>query len=96
MTFDELCDFVKAGEFDWMGVFDYSDVDNAGSFALENKVDAETIADRRNRLMAIQKKISRERLRAWKGRTETALARRPSKDNPHGLGSAPARHGAGN
>jgi len=46
------------------GVFEYSDVDNAGSYALEEKVDAETISDRRHRLMAIQKKISRENLRA--------------------------------
>ena len=32
--------------------------------------------------MAIQKKISRENLRAFKGRTETALIEGPSKDNP--------------
>jgi ribosomal protein S12 methylthiotransferase len=61
--FKELCDFVKAANLDWMGVFEYSDVDNAGSYALGEKVDAETISDRRNRLMAIQKKISRENLR---------------------------------
>jgi ribosomal protein S12 methylthiotransferase len=80
--FDELCDFVRAGQFDWMGVFEYSDVDNAGSFALDGKVDAEVITDRRNRLMAIQKKISREKLRGWKGRTEIALMEGPSPDNP--------------
>jgi ribosomal protein S12 methylthiotransferase len=80
--FDELCDFVRAGQFDWMGVFEYSDVDNAGSFALDAKVDAEVVTDRRNRLMAIQKKISRERLRAWKGRTEIALIEGPSAENP--------------
>jgi ribosomal protein S12 methylthiotransferase len=57
-------------------------VDNANSYALDEKVDAETITDRRNRLMAIQKKISREKLRAWKGRTATALVEGPSKDNP--------------
>jgi ribosomal protein S12 methylthiotransferase len=57
-------------------------VDNAGSYALDAKVDAETIADRRNRLMAIQKKISREKLRAFKGRTAIALVEGPSKDNP--------------
>src|SRR5256886_9107353 len=62
--FKELCDFVKAAKLDWMGVFEYSDVDNAGSYALDEKVDAETISERRNRLMAIQKKISRENLRA--------------------------------
>src|ERR1700736_1352670 len=61
--FNELCDFVRAANLDWMGVFEYSDVDNAGSYALDAKVDAETIMDRRNRLMAIQKKISRENMR---------------------------------
>src|SRR5438270_3757873 len=80
--FEELCDFVRAGQFDWMGVFEYSDVDNAGSFALDGKVAAEVVTDRRNRLMAIQKKISREKLKNWKGRTDTALIEGPSKDNP--------------
>ena len=80
--FDELCDFVRAGQFDWMGVFEYSDVDHAGSFALDGKVAAEVVTDRRKRLMAIQKKISREKLKNWKGRTETALLEGPSQDNP--------------
>jgi len=80
--FEELCDFVRAAELDWMGVFEYSDVDNANSYSLDEKVDAETISDRRNRLMAIQKKISREKLREWKNRTATALVEGPSKDNP--------------
>jgi ribosomal protein S12 methylthiotransferase len=89
--FEELCDFVKAAKLDWMGVFEYSDVDNAESYALDEKVDAKTIADRRSRLMAIQKKISRENMRAKylptrshksKSRTFTALVEGPSKDNP--------------
>jgi ribosomal protein S12 methylthiotransferase len=80
--FEELCAFVRAANIDWMGVFEYSDVDNAGSYALDEKVDAETITDRRNRLMAIQKKISREKQRAFRGRTATALVEGPSKDNP--------------
>jgi ribosomal protein S12 methylthiotransferase len=80
--FQELCDFVAAAKLDWMGVFEYSDVDNAASFPLDGKVDADTINDRRNRLMALQKKISRENLRKFKGREETALVEGPSKDNP--------------
>ncbi|HTF24301.1 MAG TPA: 30S ribosomal protein S12 methylthiotransferase RimO [Candidatus Limnocylindria bacterium] len=89
--FEELCDFVRTANLDWMGVFEYSDVDNAGSYALDEKVDAETISDRRNHLMAIQKKISRENLRAKylrakqrasKDHTFTALIEGPSKDNP--------------
>jgi len=80
--FQQLYDFVAAAKLDWMGVFEYSDVDNAESFALDAKVDTEAITDRRNRLMALQKKISRERLRSSKGRTMTALVEGPSKDNP--------------
>src|ERR1700680_2063236 len=56
--FEELCDFVRAAKIDWMGVFEYSDVDNAGSYALDEKVDAETITERRNPLIALQKKLS--------------------------------------
>ncbi len=80
--FEELCDFVRAANIDWMGVFEYSDVDNAGSYGLDEKVDTETITERRNHLMAIQEKISRERLRIFKGRKVTALIEGPSKDSP--------------
>jgi ribosomal protein S12 methylthiotransferase len=80
--FEELCDFVKAAKLDWMGVFEYSDVDNAGSFGLDAKVDPAVTVARRDKLMAIQKKISRENLRTFKGRTETVLIEGPSKDNP--------------
>jgi ribosomal protein S12 methylthiotransferase len=80
--FEELCDFVRSANLDWMGVFEYSDVDNAGSHALDEKVDAETITGRRDKLMAIQKKISRERLRRLRGETLTALVEGPSKENP--------------
>jgi ribosomal protein S12 methylthiotransferase len=80
--FEELYQFVAAARLDWLGVFPYSDVDNAASFALGDKIDAEVMEDRRNRLMALQKKISREKLRAFKGRAETALVEGPSRDNP--------------
>ena len=83
--FQELCDFVKAAKLDWMGVFEYSDVDNAESYALDEKVDAQTIAARRDRLMALQKRISKESLRARYGNaaneTFLALVEGPSKEN---------------
>ncbi len=79
--FRELCDFVRAAEFDWMGVFPYSDVDNAASFALGRKVDSDTITDRRNRLMAIQQRISARRLRKLVGQQLPALVEGPSKDS---------------
>jgi ribosomal protein S12 methylthiotransferase len=82
--FRELCDFVRAAEFDWMGVFAYSDVENAASHALAEKVDAETIAERRDLLMKLQKKISARRLRRFVGQTLPALIEGPSRDQEQG------------
>jgi ribosomal protein S12 methylthiotransferase len=78
--FRELCDFFRAAEFDWMGVFSYSDEDAAKSFLYENKVDAETIARRRNQLMAIQKKITARKLRKRVGRRFPVMIEGPAKD----------------
>jgi ribosomal protein S12 methylthiotransferase len=78
--FRELCSFVRAAEFDWMGVFSYSDEDKAASFAHEKKVDAETIARRRDTLMSIQKKISAKKLRSHVGQRLRAMIEGPSKD----------------
>ncbi|HTQ85292.1 MAG TPA: 30S ribosomal protein S12 methylthiotransferase RimO [Candidatus Solibacter sp.] len=79
--FRELCDFVRAAEFDWLGVFAYSDDEMAESHALDRKVDAETIADRRDRLMSLQRKISRRKLARLVGRSSTALLEGPSRDS---------------
>jgi ribosomal protein S12 methylthiotransferase len=56
-----------------MGVFTYSDVDTAGSFALGEKVDEDTKVARRDELMALQKKISARKLKTRVGRSEIAL-----------------------
>jgi ribosomal protein S12 methylthiotransferase len=79
--FRELCDFVRAAKFDWMGVFAYSDVETAASHALSNKVDPALIAERREKLMSIQKSISAANLRRFVGRRMTALVEGPSKEN---------------
>jgi ribosomal protein S12 methylthiotransferase len=78
--FRELCDFVRAAEFDWMGVFSYSDEDAAKSFALEDKVEAKTIRRRKNALMALQKTISKRRLRRNVGQRMQVMLEGPSKD----------------
>jgi len=78
--FLELCDFVRAAEFDWMGVFSYSDEDAAKSFALEDKVEAKTIARRKNALMALQKTISKKKLRRKVGQRMQVMLEGPSKD----------------
>ena len=78
--FDELCEFVKAAQFDWMGVFAYSDEDASKSFNLERKVDAKTIAARQKALMTLQKGISRRKLRGKVGTQMQVLLEGPSKD----------------
>jgi ribosomal protein S12 methylthiotransferase len=78
--FDELCDFVRAAQFDWLGVFKYSDEDASKSYALDGKVDAKTIEHRRNALMALQKKISRQNLKKRVGQTLQVMLDGPSKE----------------
>jgi len=78
--FRELCDFVRAAEFDWMGVFTYSDEDTAKSFSLEGKIDEKTMASRRQKLMSIQKKISARKLRRQIGERVRVMLEGPSKE----------------
>src|ERR1700728_3695853 len=78
--FRELCDFVRAAEFDWMGVFAYSDEDKSQSFALDRKVDEKTIARRRDTLMSIQKKISARKLKKHVGQNLQVMLEGPSKE----------------
>ncbi|HYO84066.1 MAG TPA: 30S ribosomal protein S12 methylthiotransferase RimO [Bryobacteraceae bacterium] len=76
--FAELCSFVESAKFDRLGVFGFSDEDTAASFQLEGKVDGRTIYNRKRRLMAFQKKISRRNLRAMAGREVAVLVEGPS------------------
>jgi ribosomal protein S12 methylthiotransferase len=78
--FAELCSFVQAAEFDRLGIFTYSDEDTSASFALDGKVDARTIYNRKRRLAAIQRKISRRRNRLMIGAEVPVLVEGISKD----------------
>ena len=78
--FRELCDFVRAAQFDWMGVFAYSDEDKSQSFALDRKVDEKTIARRHDMLMSIQKKICARKLKKRIGEQTQVMLEGPSKD----------------
>jgi ribosomal protein S12 methylthiotransferase len=78
--FETLCQFVEAAQLDRLGVFSYSDEDTSQSYALDGKVDARTISNRKRRLMAIQRKISRAKNRAMIGREVPVLVEGPSPD----------------
>jgi ribosomal protein S12 methylthiotransferase len=66
--FEQLCQFVREAQFDWLGVFGYSDEEGAGAFDLHGKVPAKEIERRRRKLMSMQKQISRKKKRAQIGR----------------------------
>jgi ribosomal protein S12 methylthiotransferase len=83
--FEELTQFVQAAQFDRLGVFSYSDEDSSRSFHLDGKVDARAIYNRKRRLMALQRKISRARNRALlykvTGRELPVLVEGPTADS---------------
>jgi ribosomal protein S12 methylthiotransferase len=72
--FAELCEFVKAAEFDWLGVFSYSDEEGSPAFHLDKKVPARVIESRRRKLMQIQRQISKRKKRELVGRKLDVLA----------------------
>jgi ribosomal protein S12 methylthiotransferase len=78
--FEELCRFVEAARFDHLGVFAYSDEETSRSYLLEHKVDRRTSYNRRRRLMAIQRKISRARNRLRLGEETSVLVEGPSPE----------------
>jgi len=78
--FERLCDFVREAQFEWLGVFGYSDEEGAKAFDLADKVPAREIERRRRKLMSIQKHISRRKKRALIGRQFDLLLEGPSSE----------------
>ncbi|HEY1940031.1 MAG TPA: 30S ribosomal protein S12 methylthiotransferase RimO [Candidatus Angelobacter sp.] len=78
--FAELCQFVQAAQFDWLGVFSYSDEDGAAAYHLGDKVPPREIERRRKKLMQIQRQISKKSKRKLIGREFDVLALGPSEE----------------
>jgi ribosomal protein S12 methylthiotransferase len=65
--FEELCEFVREAQFDWMGTFSYSDQEGAHAYGLDKKLSVREIERRRKHLMAIQRQISKKKKKALVG-----------------------------
>ncbi|HEY6373780.1 MAG TPA: 30S ribosomal protein S12 methylthiotransferase RimO [Candidatus Sulfotelmatobacter sp.] len=78
--FDELCDFVREAQFDWMGAFAYSDQDGAQAYALEKKLSPREIERRRKHLMSIQRQISKRKKKSLVGREYDLLLEGESEE----------------
>lgn len=90
--FEELCEFTREAQFDWMGAFGYSDQEGAGAYELAGKVSAREIESRRKLLMSIQKKISRAKKKALVGREFDLLMMGPSEESDLLLEGRTAMH----
>ncbi len=82
--FADLLDFVEQGAFDHAGVFVWSPEPGTVAAGMADRVAPEAAAERRDRLMAAQAKVSAARLRARKGEKTTLLLERREKDGWHG------------
>src|SRR6476646_2696053 len=78
--FNELCEFVKVAQFDWLGVFSYSDEDGSAAYHLGDTVPSREIERRRKKLMQIQRQISKRNKRKLVGRQYEVLALGPSEE----------------
>jgi ribosomal protein S12 methylthiotransferase len=78
--FAQLCDFVQAAQFDWLGVFSYSDEEGSAAYQLAEKVPPREIERRRKKLMQLQRQISKKNKRKLLGRHFDVLALGPSEE----------------
>jgi ribosomal protein S12 methylthiotransferase len=90
--FEELCNFVKQAEFDWMGTFSYSDQEGAAAFSLDEKISPREIERRRKHLMQIQKQISRRRKKQLRGQQFDVVLEGPSEESDLLLEARSAMH----
>lgn len=79
--FQELCDFIKAVEFDHLGCFTYSQEEGTVAARMPDQIEETVKKDRYERLMIIQREISKNRLRAFLGKTLPVLVKGPSEDH---------------
>jgi ribosomal protein S12 methylthiotransferase len=90
--FDDLCNFVKEAEFDWMGTFSYSDQEGAAAFSLDEKISSREIERRRKHLMQIQKQISRRTKKNLRGQEFDVVLEGPSEESDLLLEGRSAMH----
>ena len=79
--FEELVDFVKAQQFDRVGVFTYFQEDGTHAATLPGQVPEEVRLERQARLMAVQAEISRARNEALVGQVHTVLVDGPAEED---------------
>jgi ribosomal protein S12 methylthiotransferase len=78
--FKVLLSFVEAAQFDHLGVFLYSNEETSSSYALPGQVPSAVASRRKRRLIALQRRISRRKLRQRVGRSFPVLVEGRSEE----------------
>jgi ribosomal protein S12 methylthiotransferase len=81
--FNELVAFVREQRFDRLGVFEFSREEGTPSHRLPGQVPARTKTRRRRELMAVQRRISREKNQSLIGRQISVLVEGASSESEH-------------
>ncbi len=81
--FDELCEFVAESKFDRAGAFTYSIEPGTVSAMLPNRVDPALAEERQQKLMEIQRQISRARHEAMVGKEIEVLVEGVSSESDY-------------
>lgn len=78
--FEHLVEYVRRAKFDHLGVFAFSPEEDTAAFEMDGTPEPEVAEDRCQRLMALQRVIVRERLKALKGSRDRVLLLRKNPD----------------
>src|SRR6202050_5452369 len=90
--FEELCEFVREAQFDWMGTFSYSDQEGADAYGLDKKLSVREVERRRKHLMGIQRQISKKKKKALVGQEFDLLLEGTSEETDLLLEGRTAMH----
>jgi len=90
--FEELCEFVRTAQFDWMGAFGYSDQQGAAAFSLPGKLGQREIEGRCKQLMKIQRSISKRKKKSLIGEEFDLLLEGTSEESDWLLEGRTAMH----
>ncbi len=84
--FDELCDFVKWAKFDKLGTFMFSKEDGTPAEKLKEQIHPMTKKSRYNKIMQMQKEISKQNLEKKLGNVYECLIENSSFDGKYYIG----------
>mgnify|MGYP000962794743 CR=1 FL=1 len=80
--FNELMEFLKSTEFDWVGVFPYSPQENTLAYKLDSRPDDRVVNNRFKKILQVQSKITQKNYLRWLNKTIRVLVEGRSELNP--------------